>query len=480
MESIWNKTCKIPEYPRLDNDIETDVAVIGGGITGILTAFLLQERGKKVVVLERDRIGSGATGNTTAKITSQHGVFYDRLIKTVGKDYARQYANAHQNAIEDYRNIINRYNISCLFEEKSSFVYSVNRNNQFENELKASKLLGLPVQKAKITELPFPVADGLEFIGQAQFHPLEFIKEIAKNLEIYEKTLVLRVENQKIITDCGNVNARDIVFASHFPFVNFPGMYFMRMHQQRSYVLALKNAGNLNGMYLDCGQNGLSFRSYNEYLLIGGMGHRTGKFPEKSPYDELRKIKEKYYPESEECAFWSAQDCMPHDGIQFIGRYSKSKNHWYVASGFKKWGMTSAMVAAKIITADICDCMSHSSDVFSPNNLHIRAGITEALKDTAQTVYSIGKEKLEIPKEKLQSIPEGGAGVIKYNGGKVGVYKDESGENYFVIVRCPHLGCRLEWNSDEKSWDCPCHGSRFDFKGNLIDNPAQSSISKSD
>lgn len=478
MESIWKKTCKLQEYPCLNNDIECDVCVIGGGITGILTAFLLQERGKKVVVLERDRIGSGATGNTTAKITSQHGIFYDRLIKTVGKDYARQYANAHQNAIEDYRNIINRYNISCSFEEKSSFVYSVNKNNQFENELKAAKLLGLPVQKAKITELPFTVADGLELQGQAQFHPLEFLKEIAKDLDIYEKTLVLRVENQKIYTDCGNVLAHDIVFAAHFPFVNFPGMYFMRMHQSRSYVLALKNAGNLNGMYLDCGQNGLSFRSYNEYLLLGGMGHRTGKFPENSPYDELRKIKEKFYPESEEFAFWSAQDCMPHDGMPFIGRYSRKQNHWYVASGFKKWGMTGAMTAARIISSEICGESSQYAEVFSPARLHLRAGITEALKDTAQTFYSIGKEKLEIPKEKLESIPKGSAGVIKYNGEKVGVYRSENGENHFVTVRCPHLGCRLEWNSDEKSWDCPCHGSRFDFKGNLLDNPAQNNISK--
>lgn len=478
MESIWRMTCDLPQFPCLNNDIETDVAVIGGGLSGILTAFLLQERGKKVIVLERNRIGCGETQNTTAKITSQHGLIYDRLIKTVGFPNARIYALANENAIHQYSELIDDYNIQCHFETRDSFVYSIGKNPQFKTELQAARKLGLPAEKAKITELPFEVFDSICFKNQAQFHPLEFLKGLYENLEIYENTAVLRVEDNKIYTDCGNVRAKDIVFASHFPLVNIPGYYFFRMHQHRSYVIALKNAGGISGMYLDCGQNGLSFRSFGEYLLLGGMGHRTGKIPESLPYDELRRIAREFYPESEEVSFWSAQDCMAHDTLPFIGRYSKHRPHWFVISGFKKWGVTTAMTAARIITDEICGEISPFAKVFSPQRLHIRAGAAEFLKDGAQTVYSVGKEKLGIPKDRLENIEKGSAGVVKYKGERVGVYRDMQGICYFVTVRCPHLGCRLEWNPAELSWDCPCRGSRFDYKGNLLDNPAQVNILK--
>ena len=478
MDSIWTKTCSIPRRESLQKDLNVEVAVIGGGMAGILIAFQLQRAGKQVVILEADRIGSGQTQNTTAKITSQHGLKYAALLRSVGEEKARQYAMANEAAIAEYRRIVQEEHIPCDWQDTDAYLYSEETESLME-EADAAALLGISASFLSPAPLPFAGCSALRFAHQAQFHPLKFIKHLAEKLEIYEKTPVLTVEGHTLHTPKGTVTAEHIVFATHYPFVNFPGLYFARMHQERSYVLALENAPLAEGMFLGSGAYTYSLRSCHTYLLFGGEGHRTGENKAGGRYDALRKKAKELFPHAREVAHWSAQDCIPADGIPYIGQYAAGKPHWYVATGFQKWGMTSSMVAAILLCDQICGVENPYAPVFDPGRFSTEAliGIAEEM---AQATKTLGKRFFRLPEATAKELPCGHGGVVEVEGEKLGVYKEEDGTLHIVDIRCPHLGCQLEWNPDEKSWDCPCHGSRFDFRGHLINNPAQEDISLPD
>ena len=250
-------------------------------------------------------------------------------------------------------------------------------------------------------------------------------------------------------------------------------MYFAKMHQERSYVLALKHASQVNGIYMGAEKGDYSFRNYGEYLLLGGMGHRTGK--NARSYEALQNAAKKWFPNSQEICHWSAQDCMTLDKIPYIGQYSRENPDWYIATGFQKWGMTTAMTAALILRDLICGQEVFYKDVFSPSRFSL-GNLPALVKETGHSVKGLGKRILFIPGKEVEDILPGQAGVVLYKGKKVGIYKDMDGEIYAVDIRCPHLGCQLEWNAAELSWDCPCHGSRFDYQGNLLNSPAQKNI----
>lgn len=482
MESIWRKTAEIPPYPPLPGDLSTEVAVIGGGLAGILTAHALQERGVKVIVLEASRIGSGQTGNTSAKVTAQHGLIYDKLIREFGMEKARQYADANRQAIEEYHRIIEKKGIDCEFMQVPAYLYTTAERDlpDLEREVTAAQTLGFEAVLTENTSLPFPVAGAVRFSGQAQFHPLKFLRAIAADLAVFEQTRVTSVEGHKVLTDRGTVTADHIVFATHFPFPNLPGLYFARMHQSRSYVLALKQAGDLDGVYLEVGEDGFSLRRSGEYLLLGGGDHRTGDNRTGGKYELLRRQAELWYPGSREAAHWSAQDCMPQDEVPYIGQFAPSAPYWYVATGFRKWGMTSSMVSALILSTLITGSESPIAEVFSPGRFTPAASLKAFLADSGQAVKGLSRQLFQPPRAELDALPKCHGGIVESGGQKVGVYKDEEGRIYLVSTRCPHLGCQLEWNPDEKSWDCPCHGSRFDYTGQLLDNPAQEHLREDD
>jgi Rieske Fe-S protein len=299
---------------------------------------------------------------------------------------------------------------------------------------------------------------------------------MAEPLTIFEKTRVQDVKEHELITECGSVTAEKIVFACHYPFVNFPGLYFARMHQERSYVLALENAKQIEGMWIGSGEHVYSLRRTGGLLLLGGGGHRCGENSEGGKYDELRRRAKLWFPDSRGVAHWSAQDCMTADGVPYIGRYAERHPNWYVATGFQKWGMTSAMVSAMLLRDLICGVKNPYADVFDPGRFDA-AALAGIAAESGQAVKGLAKELFQIPSEKAAAIPRGHGGIVFLHGEKLGVYKDEDGRLYPVDVRCPHLGCQLEWNPDERSWDCPCHGSRFDRFGKLISGPAQEDLS---
>lgn len=442
--SVWKEHTIIPEREALLENLTTEVAVIGAGMAGILTACFLQRQGKKVVVLEAERIGSGQTGNTTAKLTVQHGLLYEKLIRKYGRKKALDYWRANQQAMDLYEQFIKEKQIDCNFERLPSYLYSVEDRELLAREASAAASLGIPSRLVSDTELPFEHVGAVCFEHQAQFEPLRFLKEMSRELTIFEKTKVLSVKGHTIITRQAQVQADYIVIATHYPMVNLPGFYFMRQHQERSYVLAMSGADKLKGMYYSADRDGISLRSFQDFLLIGGGAHRTGEMKGSCGYTALRQKAQRYYPCCNEEYSWSAQDCITHDDFPFIGRYSIFRPYWYVISGFKKWGMTSAMLAAVLISDEICGRRNPYEQLFSP-----------------QRIYPVASAR--------NFVVDMGASLKGLSEGAIRLFSKTS-------PRCSHMGCALKWNPQEGTWECPCHGSRFEEDGSLVDNPAKKGI----
>ena len=375
---------------------------------------------------------SGVTKNTTAKITSQHGLIYHQLIRRFGLEKARQYWEANEAALLKYRQLCRE--IDCDFEEKTSYVYSLNDRLKIEKELLALEKLGGCGEFAQQLPLPFPVAGAVKYPNQAQFHPLKFISAFSKGLRIYEHTMVRQLAGTTAFTGHGKITAKKIIVATHFPFLNKHGSYFLKMYQHRSYVLALEHAQDVDGMYVDEAQKGMSFRNYKDLLFIGGGDHRTGK--RGGNWKELREFAQRYYPNAAEKYYWAAQDCMTLDGVPYIGMYSANTPDLYVATGFNKWGTTSAMVSAMILCDLIQGKPNPYQDLFSPSRTMLRPQLAVNAFEAVVNLLT--------PSAK----------------------------------RCPHMGCALKWNPWEHTWDCPCHGSRFAEDGRLIDNPATGDLKK--
>lgn len=426
MESIWIKNAPRPQFDSLKGDLKTDVLVIGGGMAGILCTYMLKRAGVDCALVEAEKICSGITENTTAKITFQHGLIYDKIIRKYGVETARLYYESQNEALEQYRKICSE--IDCDFEECDSFVYSLDNREKIEKEAAAMEKIGCRSDFLYNTALPFSVAGALKVEHQAQFNPLKFAFEIAKDLPIYENTRVMRLSRDGAITNQGTIEAEKIIVATHFPFINKHGGYFLKMYQHRSYVIALENAPKVKGMYVDEAEDGMSFRSYKDLLILGGGGHRTGKHG--GNWQELREFARKYYPSATEVCAWATQDCMTLDSMAYIGQYSRRTPSLYVATGFNKWGMASSMAAATLLT----DLVTGKENEY------------EAVYSSSRSIWH----------------------------GQLAINTASALVNMLTPTapRCPHMGCALKYNIYEHSWDCPCHGSRFAENGALIDNPA--------
>lgn len=440
MISLWKDNISLPSFESLKSDKNTDVLIIGGGMCGILCAHMLKQAGVDYMLLESEKICSKTTQNTTAKITSQHGFIYEKLIKEFNADFARLYLEANEEAIEAYSKLC--AGIDCDFERKSAYAYSLNDEDALFREYRALKRLGYDAELCKSLNLPFSTQGAIKFKNQAQFNPLKFIAGIAKGLNIYENSHVrelARIKNGEhsyiaAKTAHAQVKAKKVIIATHFPIINKHGFFFLKMFQERSYVIALKGAGDVDGMYIDGAGKGLSFRNYGELLLLGGGGHRTGK--QGGSWHELERVAGKYYPEASLTYEWATQDCMTLDGVPYIGQYSKATPNFFVATGFNKWGMSSSMVASCILCDLVCEKSNRYAEIFSPSRSILRPQLAINTLEALKGWLTISNKK------------------------------------------CPHLGCTLKWNKYEHSWDCPCHGSRFKSDGTVLDNPANGSLKK--
>lgn len=426
MKSIWNEDIERRKFGTLDSDVSTDVLIIGGGMCGILCAYMLKNAGVDCILAEADSICAGITNDTTAKITFQHGLIYDKIIKKYGEENARLYYESQKSALLEFERLSEIHN--CDFEKCASFVYSLEDRNSIEKEIRALEKIGVNAEFTTKTELPFDIKGAVRVDNQAKFHPLKFAYGIANGLKIYENTKILELKPHETITNRGKISARKIIVATHFPFINKHGGYFLKMYQHRSYVLALEKADEIKDMYVDEAKDGLSFRNYGNLLLLGGGSHRTGGSG--GNWAELERVAKKYYPHSKEVARWATQDCMTLDSIPYIGQYSKSTEDLYVATGFNKWGMTSSMVSAMVLRDMICEGKSEYEKLYSPSRTIFHPQLAVNIFESAKGLITPTKP------------------------------------------RCPHLGCALKFNKAEHSWDCPCHGSRFEKDGKLINGPA--------
>ncbi len=430
MKSLWLSSTQMPSFPSLESDITTDVLIIGGGIAGILTAFFLKEKGVDCVLTEKNRICRLTTGNTTAKITFQHGLIYSKILKGEGIEKAQMYLKSNEDALNKYAELSK--SIDCDFELKDNFVYSLSERQKLEDEMRALEKIGYKATFCEKLPLPFDTKGAVCFRNQAQFNPLKFLCAASENLRIYENTFVREMVGTVALTDKGRIRAKKVIVATHFPFINKHGMFFMKLYQHRSYVTSLENAGQVKGMYVDESDKGMSFRSYGDLLLLGGGGHRTGK--KGGSWEELRRFAAIHYPEGREKYFWAAQDCMTLDGIPYIGQYSKTTPDLYTATGFNKWGMTGAMVSATVLSDLVTEKKNQYAELYSPSRSMLKPQLFLNGAESAINLLTPTKK------------------------------------------RCPHLGCALKYNTAEHSWDCPCHGSRFSEEGVLIENPANGNL----
>ncbi len=428
MESIWQKDAVRPQFPIQQENLQTDVLIVGGGFAGILCAYYLEQENIPYILVEKDCICAHTSGHTTAKLTVQHGLCYHKIQKAYGETAVRQYYSANLNALNEYKRLCK--NIDCDFTEKESAVYTRQASGQtnITAEYSLYQTLGIPSALSEGKHLPFPVVGAVTVKHQAQFHPLKFIYALARGLNIYEHTQVLRFDGMRAITNRGCIDAKRVVIATHFPFIDRSGLYFMKLYQQRSYVLALENAENVSGMYISSEENSLSFRNYENLLLLGGGGHKTGK--QGGGFAALEAFARKHYPNSRIQGRWATQDCMSLDGIPYIGRYSKNLPHFFVATGFNKWGMTQSLAAARILADMLAGRNNENAPVFAPSRSILKPQLF------VNGLNSVGNLLMPLPR------------------------------------RCTHLGCALHYNKQEHSWDCPCHGSRFSESGEILDNPA--------
>ena len=430
MESIWQKSVELPTFPTLENDIKTDVLIVGGGLAGILTAYKFKEKGVDCIVVEKDRICQKVTANTTAKITSQHGFCYSKIIKSNGFESAKMYLHANELALREYEKLCK--NIPCDFEKKDNFVYTLENMKLIDDELEALWKMGFDAEFQDKLPLPIKPIGAIKFKNQAQFNVLRFVKGIVKDLKVYENTFVKKIDGTSAITEKSKITFKKAVIATHFPIINNHGLFFMKMYQHRSYVIALENTPQIDGMYVDQSDTGLSFRNYEKLLLLGGGSHKTGK--DGGNWQELRDFAKLNYPNAKEVAFWATQDCKSLDDIPYIGPYFKSSKNLFVITGFNKWGMTNAMAGAMILCDLITEKANPYAKAFAPSRSILKP---QLLVNGFESIKNL-----------LTPTPK----------------------------RCPHLGCALKWNKAEHTWDCPCHGSRFTENGKLLENPANGDL----
>ena len=496
MKSLWLNENIIENFSELKENLETEICIIGGGIFGISTAYYLSKHRYKVVLLEKDKIASKVTGHTTAKITSQHSLIYHYLLNQYGKNFAKKYYEANQKAIENIEKIINSNNINCDFKKQTSNIYTTNESevNKIEEEIKALEELNIEATKIKESSLPFDIISGIEFPNQAQFNPIKYINGLVKIIKennglIFENTTcydIKKEENSYICyTKNNKIKAKYIIIATQYPFINFPGIYFAKMYQSSSYVIGIDTKTELfNGMYINIQSPIYSFRTAidneKEILLIGGLDHKTGEnIDYKSSYGLLEKKAKEWYPNCEIKYHWSTRDCITLDKIPYIGEFSNMLPNIYIGTGFNKWGMTSSNVAAKIITDKITEKENEFEEIFKATRVNPIINKDEVKNMISQTAKSLVIERFkENSKEDIDNIKKETGKIIEINGEKVGIYKDIKGEVFAVKPVCTHLGCILNWNNADKTWDCPCHGSRFDYTGKNINNPAIKNLEK--
>jgi glycine/D-amino acid oxidase-like deaminating enzyme/nitrite reductase/ring-hydroxylating ferredoxin subunit len=494
--SLWLATTPETNFSALADNVSVDVAIIGGGIAGVTTALLLKQAGASVAVIEAGRIAESVTGNTTAKVTSQHGLIYDHLISQFGADGAQSYADSQESAIEKIAALVEVNKIDCDFTRTDAYVYTESEDEleRITADVEAATKLGLPASYEETTPLPFKVRGAIRFANQARFHPRKYLLALIEKIpglgsHIFEGTRALEIEEKErichVMTDKGKVRSGRVVIATHFPFYD-PAMYFARMHPKRSYVLGCRLKDKApEGMFITAESPFRSFRSNpaedgGEIWMVGGENHKTGQGGDtRERYKNLERYARERFPVASIEYRWSTQDNVTVDRVPYIGKASPGTDKLYVATGFGGWGMTNSTVSAMILSDLVMGRTNDWSSLYDPNRFKPLTSAKDLIVENVDVAKHFVADRVGLPDERdAGGIINDEGHIVEVDGEKVAVCKLDDGSVHSVSAICTHMGCVVSWNRAERSWDCPCHGSRFNYDGTVIQGPANKDLKK--
>ncbi|WP_074035847.1 FAD-dependent oxidoreductase [Exiguobacterium profundum] len=494
--SFWRDIAKEQSTTSVHQDLSSEVVVVGAGITGVLTALLLAEQGKQVMLVEAARLGTGTTGYTTAKVSAQHGVVYAELLESFGKEKARLYYEANMEAIQFLSDQVNAFGIECDLEPQDAYMYAESSEGTVEQlvqEERAYKTIGIDGEDATNEvnhKLPYPVKKAIVMRNQLQFHPVKYLQGLMERFielggTFYEMTRVSDLEYgtpNRLKTEAGHtISTDDVVIATHYPFNDFKGVYFSKMEVERSYVVSAEvpSSDFPEGMYISIDSPSRSLRHVkmengNKLALFGGENHTSGqKEQTRMCYENLGVFANRYFGVESFTHHWSAQDLITLDHVPYIGQMTKDTPHVYVATGFSKWGMSQGIIASRLITDLVMGRKNRYEALYDPSRSKSKlSDIKQFVKTNADVAKEFVKGKVHSSDKTLDDLGFDEGSLIDHEGDQVAAYRDKDGHISMVGSTCTHLGCTVSWNQAERSWDCPCHGSRFKPNGEVIEGPA--------
>ncbi|WP_227936965.1 FAD-dependent oxidoreductase [Alkalihalobacillus deserti] len=495
-EPYWRDSFDVESFPTLEEDLDVDVVIVGGGISGITTAYRLSEEGLKIALVEADVLLNGTTGHTTAKITAQHGAIYDELTSHLGKEKAKLYYDAATDAMAFIQNLVQDKKIDCDFSNEDAYLYTTMNTgvNKLQNEFEAYKQLGIKGELVQTIPLNLPVKAALVMKGQAQFHPLKYLSYLVGKIKenggfIFEHTVAedIKEGNQPTVLTRGGskVTANSVVVASHFPFYDGGGLYFSRLHVERSYILAAKvpKGECPDGMYLNVDSPSRSLRytmqDGEKLALIGGEEHKTGQgINTKYHYDALEQYGMELFSDLNIEYRWSTQDMVTLDKVPYIGKVSRMHQNIFVASGYRKWGMTNGTMAGLLLSDLILKRENRYESLYRPSRFIADPSVKHFITHNADVAKQLLKGKFDKNEKHPDDVKKDEAAVVTVNGKRAGAYRDSEGQLHVVDTTCTHMGCEVHWNDGDRSWDCPCHGSRYSPSGDVLEGPAKKPLKK--
>lgn len=486
--SYWLDSTLPSSYPALTEDVTVDVAVVGGGLAGVMTAKLLKDAGKTVALIEADRIGAGVSGHTTAKVAALQQLIYAELIDKHGEEKARLAGESYRAAIARLADLIAANNIDCDFEHKANYTFATDADGlaKVKAELEASQKLGLPTSFAESSDLPFPITGAIMMADEAQFHPRKFMLAIAATLptngsHVFEQTRVKTVEDEgpcRVITDNGpTVIAQDVVVTTNLPILDI-GLYFAKTYPQRSYLVGgrIDPSRAPQGMYIGVGKGYRSIRTTptddgGTLLIVGGEGHKVGSEEATDErFGKLESFLQENFGVTAEYR-WSSQDFVSFDKLPYIGPLTPAHQHTYIATGFSLWGMVKSVISAMVLSDRIMGRENPWADLYDSTRATPFVTPTSIQQNLEVGTRWVG-DRFKGLFDSTDSVAPGEGKLVTHKGTKVAAYRDDSGQLHTVSAVCPHLGCIVAWNQAETSWDCPCHGSRFSCDGKILHGPA--------
>jgi glycine/D-amino acid oxidase-like deaminating enzyme/nitrite reductase/ring-hydroxylating ferredoxin subunit len=494
--SFWLATTPETDYPALTDDVTVDVAVVGAGITGITAAVLLKRAGKTVALIDSKRIVQGATGYTTAKVTAGHGASYSKIRKAFGEDGIRTYARANEAALEWIAELIEVNGIDCDFERRTNYVYAESQDEvaDLRQEAEVERQAGLATRLVDETPLPFPVAAALRLENQAQFHPRKYLLALAATIpgdgsHVFERSRVHRVKHGEpceVVAEQGVLRAGEVILATHLPILD-SGLFFTKAYPHRSYAVAapIGGAPDPAGMYINSGIPTRSIRTVRDgdgvFIQVGGNGHKTAE-EEDTParYDQLEEFLREHWPGAGAVEYrCSTQDYMAHDHVPYVGRLRRRSQHLHVATAYSKWGMTNGTAAAMILSDAILGRENSWAELFDSKRLPRRAALGSFLKENLSAgLHFLGDRLSRADRATVDELGAGEGALVRIRGRKTAVYRDDERRLHALSPVCRHLCCLVDWNPAERSWDCPCHGSRYDGEGRAIQGPTTEDLKR--